>query len=880
MTRNRILGLFTGVSLLCALPIRGQEPRPASERTGSSSRELAAEPNSIAIDGSISREAQAAAPRVLKFSGVLLDASGKPLSGEVEATFALYKQEGDEEPLWTETQRVTADEHGGYTALLGVTQATGVPAELFRSDEARWLGVQVQGQTQQPRTLLVSVPYALKAVEAEKLAGKSASDFVLSESLGDQVRRVIEGQTIIASQATSNAASQPAQPKASSTSSSPTGAAGPMFPPSSFSGTNATQIVSVQQNGAGIGLYSSSAGLNGTGVLGQASNTAGNATGVIGVTNSLTGSGVFGKSSSTGGTGVFGDATATSGFTRGITGQTVSPDGIGVNGVNNSASGFATGVSGFTASTNGVAVFANAVATSGSATGMLGVTNSPGGAGVVGATNATSVGANGVYGQSANPGGNGVFGNALATSGFANGVFGQTASPGGAGVVGNATATSGFVNGVQGQSASTGGSGVAGNTIATSGFVSGVSGDASPSPNGTGVFGSSFQWVGVGGQATAPSGGPAYGVWGDSRSTEGSGVAGFADATSGHTTGVFGQTSSPDGNGIMGVSNSSYANFNDGVVGINNSTSGNAYGVNGSTQTIGFGAGVAGAAFATTGTAFGVFGQAHSPNGTAVFGTAASTSGFPTAVVGFLDSPQGGVAGQFVAHTGAGLILQGLSGPNFNQVFSVDANGNLNVSGNLVVSGTKSSTAKLQNGREVALYAVESPENWFEDFGSAELKSGVAWVPLDASFAEATNAAVMYHVFLTPNGDSNGLYVARKTATGFEVREHGGGGSNVAFDYRIVIRRRGYEAIRMAEVQRDAKTADASRQHLGEFVSSGMPKRTAALKAPQIVTPPVIQRATQRPDVPQPPKPVIPQVPRVNVPQAPKANVTQPPQPR
>jgi hypothetical protein len=229
------------------------------------------------------------------------------------------------------------------------------------------------------------------------------------------------------------------------------------------------------------------------------------------------------------------------------------------------------------------------------------------------------------------------------------------------------------------------------------------------------------------------------------------------------------------------------------------------------------------------------------------------------------------VAGQFVAHTGTGLILQGLSGPNFNQVFSVDANGNLNISGNLVVSGTKSSTAKLQSGREVALYAVESPENWFEDFGSAELKSGVAWVPLDASFAEATNAAVTYHVFLTPSGDSNGLYVARKTATGFEVREHGGG-SNVAFDYRIVVRRRGYETIRMAEVRTDAKTVEASHQHLAQFVNSGIPNKAAMLKAPpRNVQAPATRVVAQRPSVQA--------APRVNVPQAPKVNVV-PPQPR
>src|SRR5215470_13714321 len=187
--------------------------------------------NAQTVNGSISRDAQAAAPRVLKISGVLLDASAKPVNGEVEVTFALYKQEGDEEPLWTETQRLIADERGGYTALLGATQASGIPAEVFRSDEARWLGVQVQGQVQQPRTLLVSVPYALKAVEAEKLAGKPASDFVLSENLGDQVRRVIEGQTIVASQATSTGTPQPGQTKANSTSTAPTTAASPMFPP-------------------------------------------------------------------------------------------------------------------------------------------------------------------------------------------------------------------------------------------------------------------------------------------------------------------------------------------------------------------------------------------------------------------------------------------------------------------------------------------------------------------------------------------------------------------------------------------------------------------------------------------------------------------------
>jgi hypothetical protein len=45
-------------------------------------------------------------------------------------------------------------------------------------------------------------------------------------------------------------------------------------------------------------------------------------------------------------------------------------------------------------------------------------------------------------------------------------------------------------------------------------------------------------------------------------------------------------------------------------------------------------------------------------------------------------------------------------------------------------------------------------------------------------------------VFLTPEGDCRGLYVRRKSATSFQVREHMGGTSNIAFSYRIVGRRK------------------------------------------------------------------------------------------
>ena len=50
-----------------------------------------------------------------------------------------------------ETQNVTPDASGHYSVVLGSTTATGLPSDLFSQEEQRWLGVQVQGQAEQPR---------------------------------------------------------------------------------------------------------------------------------------------------------------------------------------------------------------------------------------------------------------------------------------------------------------------------------------------------------------------------------------------------------------------------------------------------------------------------------------------------------------------------------------------------------------------------------------------------------------------------------------------------------------------------------------------------------------------------------------------------------
>jgi hypothetical protein len=109
--------------------------------------------------------------------------------------------------------------------------------------------------------------------------------------------------------------------------------------------------------------------------------------------------------------------------------------------------------------------------------------------------------------------------------------------------------------------------------------------------------------------------------------------------------------------------------------------------------------------------------------------------------------------------------------------------------GNLLVTGTKSAAVPFPDGSRRALYCMESPELWFEDFGTAKLKRGRAVVRLDADFAKVIKRGD-YRVFFTPEGDCRGLYVRRKSAASFEVRELMGGKSSIAFSYRIVGRRK------------------------------------------------------------------------------------------
>lgn len=196
------------------------------------------------------------------------------------------------------------------------------------------------------------------------------------------------------------------------------------------------------------------------------------------------------------------------------------------------------------------------------------------------------------------------------------------------------TAASGYAYGLTGQSASTSGRGVYGYASAASGTTYGVQGQSAS----TGGYG-------VHGVVTAASG-DNDGVFGEAASTSGRGVRGLATASIGVTTGVMGTATSNSGRGVYGMASAS---------------TGPTYGMYGESASTS-GRGVYGRATAASGQAYGVHGVSASSNGRGLFGHATSASGSTYGVVGETESTTGaGVQGYASTATGINYGVWGMS---------------------------------------------------------------------------------------------------------------------------------------------------------------------------------------------------------------------------
>ncbi len=696
-------------------------------------------------------QSASALPRLVRFGGTVRDLNGSPVTGVVGITFALYSEKAGGAALWLETQNATADSNGHYTVLLGSTKPEGLPAELFTSEQARWVGVQVSGQPEQPRVLLVSAPYALKAGDAETIGGLPPSAFVLAPPVA------------IGSSAGSSGTTATVPPPAA-TDVTTTGGTLNYLP--IFSGAATIIDSAVFQTGSGstakVGISTTTPAtkldVNGNGTIrgtlslpatAAATATAGKNSQPLNLVASS-----FDKTSST-----------ALNQTFQLQAEPAANDTASPSGTLNLLYGLGATTpteTGVKISSKGIFTFATGQTFPGTGDGS--VTSVTAGAGLAGGTitktGTISLAAGGVTNTD-------LAHSSLTITAGADLTGGGLVALGGATTLNlnttkvpllaaaNTFTASQTVNGTLTATAFSGNGASVTNVNAIA--LGGIAASGYPTLGGVNAF------VGSGNYSYFEGSEPGYEVY-VSNSGGGNGIESYNLASSGSDNGVYASSpNSTTGVGVFGQSGSESAT-GEGAIGSWGIAGGGVWGDGGN---------------GTTSVNWGVIGTVD--DGVAGLFQNNSTAGTDTVLVSALNS------------SSAPLVVEGATGSCI-----IDA------AGDLSCSGTVSAVAALDGGkRTVTTSAIQSPQNWFEDAGAAELVNGRAVVTLDPDFIQTVNTEMDYKVFPVPNGDCKGLYVTSKTATSFEVRELGGGTSSVRFDYRIMAIRRKYENVRFADHTHD-----------------------------------------------------------------------------
>jgi hypothetical protein len=200
-----------------------------------------------------------------------------------------------------------------------------------------------------------------------------------------------------------------------------------------------------------------------------------------------------------------------------------------------------------------------------------------------------------------------------------------------------------------------------------------------------------------------------------------------------------------------------------------------------------------------------------STNGVGVF--ASSTNWIGAHVQGGFFNSNTAMPALSVNGNGSGFLIEGCGvtqvnpcGVVFGQplpVFQLDESGNIGIAGQIFTSGTCKTgciSTRKSGEKRVRFFTPRESLPTVEDFGKARLVSGQAYVRLDPTFANTIDESADYLVFITPEGDNNGLYIASKSPAGFAVRESHGGRSTLSFDYRVVAKPYGEHAARLQMV--------------------------------------------------------------------------------
>ena len=119
----------------------------------------------------LASSASAGVPETLAYSGFLTE-GGVPAETASAMGFELFAEEEGGEPVWTEVHDVVDVARGMFTVELGGTTSL----QPVLDGAVYYLQVTIDGEAMLPRTPIVSVPYALRAGDAETLAGQTVAE--------------------------------------------------------------------------------------------------------------------------------------------------------------------------------------------------------------------------------------------------------------------------------------------------------------------------------------------------------------------------------------------------------------------------------------------------------------------------------------------------------------------------------------------------------------------------------------------------------------------------------------------------------------------------------------------------------------------------------
>ncbi len=176
-------------------------------------------------------------------------------------------------------------------------------------------------------------------------------------------------------------------------------------------------------------------------------------------------------------------------------------------------------------------------------------------------------------------------------------------------------------------------------------------------------------------------------------------------------------------------------------------------------------------------------------------GTIAGNGAISVGVSGIANSQsQDGIGVSGRAYSNSGLCTGGYfeannyAGANFGYAYVANNGLNRKITG----FGSVSEIIPTPNHGRIMLTCPESPEYWYQDYGTVQLTNGHAHVDLDPILADVifVNADNPLRVFCTPVDmpNFNGITVTNRTATGFDILELNGGNHSGILEYQLVVK--------------------------------------------------------------------------------------------